>query len=134
MNKILLTLFTMVSLNVGASEFEYFEGEELSGGQCGCWYHHPAKDKLQGKVIGFGEAADKEIHFKVDGKKVTVGNWQAEYEGTTHFISYSSNGYKVDIVSKMIQESRFSSSYDSTITVEFEKTKSVIEAFGSCGC
>lgn len=116
------------------SGFDFFEGDTLSKGQCGCWYYHPREKGNSGKVLGLGDATEESIYFKINGRKVSVGNWRYSYEGSSQRIKYSNESYKVDIISEMIEESRFSSSFHSIISINFDDKIDEINVFGECGC
>ena len=114
-------------------ELDYFTNRHLSGGQSGCWYYFPAEKKQGGSVIALGESADNAIHMIINGEKVMIGNWKADYQKLYHNISYSSPDYQVQIHSKVLSESKFSSEYESTIKIKSKTGKTVIEVFGQCG-
>ena len=105
-----------------------------NGGQCGCWFHYPNEKKHRGKVIALGDAGDDAIYIIIDGKKTKIGNWKANYGEDRDLISYRNSSYKIDIISKPLRESDYSSDYQSTITIQVNSSQAVIEAFGSCGC
>ena len=134
-----LTLSTIVygpNLAVFAAgnlEFGYFTVNDLPAGQSGCWYYYPAEKKQTGNIIGLGEAADDAIYMIINGEKVMVGNWAADYQETYHSISYSNDKFKINIYSKVLNSGKYSSQYASTITVKTDSNQSVIQAFGECG-
>lgn len=137
-SKLLIVLALTVSFNVLGNEpiskYGFFEGGELSKGQCGCWYHYPREKGVQGKVLGLGESTQESIYFKIHGAKVQVGNWGYSDKDNFLITEYSNESYQVKILSAMIEESRFSSTYNSTITIKSSSGTDEIKVFGSCGC
>jgi hypothetical protein len=137
-SKSLIFLALTASFNVlgdeSNSKYGFFEGDELSKGQCGCWYHYPRDKGIQGKVLGLGEAAQNSIYFKIHGAKVQVDNWGYSDKDNFLITEYSNESYQVKVHSEMIEDNRFSSTYNSTITIKSGSETDVIKVFGSCGC
>lgn len=117
------------TLHLGA-----FDESRMKEPQCGCWYYYPLSKKLSGRLIAIGESAKNAITLMIDGKPVTVGNWDAKYTERLHKISYKNEKYEVTIQSTVKSESKYSSEYDSVLTVKAGSEQSTIEAYGSCGC
>ena len=117
------------NLNIG-----FFTDSDLPKVQCGCWYYYPTDQKLKGKVIAIGESAKDALHVIINRRKVVIGNWQVEYQETYHLILYTSNQYKVNIHSTVLAESKYSSDYESVITIQSGSDESSLNVFGSCGC
>lgn len=115
-------------------EFGFFSSSDYPGGQCGCWYYYPASKQNKGKVVALGEAADEALYIIVDGERLKVSNWVAEYQQELHSISYQSDRCSISIRSSVLSEGEYSSDFNSTITIELDGKHSVIETFGSCGC
>jgi len=118
--------------NVGM-ELGYFSKADLSTGQSGCWYYHPADRKHLGKVVGLGDNASEAIALIINGKKITIGNWRADYQNTRHRISYDNDQYQVDIFSEVLSEGRFSTQTFSTIRITRDATQISLKTFGECG-
>lgn len=111
----------------------YFTAKDISGGQSGCWYYHPADKQRSGNVIGLGESADDAIYLLINGEKKMIGNWKADYQKEQHIITYSSPVYSVEIHSRILGESQYSSQYESTLAVTTKTGKTVVEVFSECG-
>jgi hypothetical protein len=86
---VILIMFISSISNAKDLEFGYFNNKDLSVGQNGCWYYHPANKKRSGNVIAFGESADNAINLIINGKKEMIANWKADYYKTYVNISYS---------------------------------------------
>jgi len=119
---------------LGAGKFGLFEAQELSAGQCGCWYHYPQNEGAKGKVFGLGEALKDSITFKIDGQLVRVGNWRMSPREDGQQINYESEDYRVTILSKTLRETEYSTTYHSTISIESSGEADEFDVFGSCGC
>jgi hypothetical protein len=111
----------------------YFTKEDLSKGQSGCWYYYPVNKKQAGSVIGLGESANNSIYFIINGKKEMIGNWTATYRKKHHKISYNNEIYNVKIESSVLGESKYSSQYESILTVSTKSESKKVEVFGECG-
>ena len=114
-------------------ELGYFTNKDLSDGQSGCWYYYPANKKQFGNVVGLGESAHDAIYLIINGEKKMIDNWKADYQKEDHYISYSDPEYNVEIHSKVLIESQYSSQYESTLTVTTESGTTTIGTFGECG-
>ena len=136
MKIIIIALLTFTSTLIMAEEaetilkkkhyFGFFSKAELKGwgGQCGCWYYYPFYKKANGKVIALGERVDNGLYMIIDGKKTMIGHWMADYHKTYHSILYRSNKYKINIHSKIIKEGKYSSDFESAITVQSDDKRS----------
>ena len=114
-------------------EIGYLTASDFPAGQSGCWYYYPAEKRQTGSIIGLGEAAEEAIYMIINGEKVMVGNWVADYQETYHSISYKNDQYEIDIVSRVLNSGNYSFQYESTITVKTDSSQSVIQTFGECG-
>ena len=108
--------------------------------QCGCWYystenyHGLENGKPTKKLVAVGEAGEDGIYMNINGKNIFVNNWHADYQEKIHKINYSTENYKISILSNVLRESRFSSDFQSKITVSNKTEEISINAFGECGC